>query len=505
MSTRHSSKALLMTFGAVLALSACGGNGADRVASPGEGAFPPPPPAAPPPSNPPPAEPPPSEPPPSGPAASCPEGFRNIGTIADFRACELPERIIGELTVPKAAGTVYAINGAVHVGEDMGGDGAAPKAGAREGILNIEAGVTLYASAGPDALVVNRGSKIYALGTAEEPIIMTAKIDVEGGATAETEGRWGGLVLAGRAPVNTCIGDFQPGTAQCETRIEGGDLGMYGGNSATDNSGTVQYMQIRYSGFAFSGGNELQGLTMGGVGSGTTIEYVQVHNSSDDGIEIFGGTVNGRRIVVTGASDDSLDIDSMWSGAVQFGIVVQRDSTGDNMNEWSGTNSSNTIPLTAEQYSNPHVANFTYVGRAGGTSGNGSGFTVNLGSRAEIYNTVVTRKPGGTGKGLTCLSVETPERGSTATLESVFFACPNNFNNEAAEAAFTAGVNTVAGNSTLTSVFVNGANETAVPAAANLPGKHPFLQQVDYIGGVKDANDTWWQGWTCGLTADTPC
>ena len=85
--------------------------------------------------------------------------------------------------MPKAAGTVYAINGAVHVGEDMGGDAAAPRAGAREGILNIEAGVTLYASAGPDALIVNRGSKIYALGTAEEPIIMTAKIDVEGGAT----------------------------------------------------------------------------------------------------------------------------------------------------------------------------------------------------------------------------------------------------------------------------------------------------------------------------------
>src|SRR5690606_9802015 len=162
MSMHHSSKALLMTFGAVLALSACGG-GADRVASPGEGALPPAP-SAPPPANPPPSNPPPTAPPPSGPAESCPTGFRNIGTIADLRACELPERIIGELTVPKVAGAVYAINGAVHVGEDMGGDAAAPRAGARAGILNIAAGVTLYAAAGPDALVVNRGSKIYALG-----------------------------------------------------------------------------------------------------------------------------------------------------------------------------------------------------------------------------------------------------------------------------------------------------------------------------------------------------
>src|SRR5690606_37162453 len=101
------------------------------------------------------------------------------------------------------------------------------------------------------------------------------------------------------------------------------------------------------------------------------------------------------------------------------------------------------------------------------------------GSRAEIYNTVVTRRPGGTGKGLTCLSVEhAADRGSTAVLESVFFACPNNFNNADAQAAFEAGVNTVAGNSTLTNVFVNGANESAIPAATGLSGKHPFFEQV---------------------------
>src|SRR5690606_2375358 len=99
----------------------------------------------------------------------------------------------------------------------------------------------------------------------------------------------------------------------------------------------------------------------------------------------------------------------------------------------------------------------------------------------------------------------TDGRGAAAVLESVFFACPNNFNNADSEAAFNAGANNVVGTSTLTSVFVNGANESAVPAVQNLTGKHPFFQQVDYIGGVKDANDTWWQGWTCGLTADSSC
>src|SRR5690606_19679481 len=104
-------------------------------------------------------------PPPSGgPAADCPDGFANVGTVADgsLRACRLPETIVGNLVIPQRDGTVYAISGRVTVGEDQGGDAGNPNAGAQEGVLTIEPGVTLYGSAGADFIVVNRGSEIHA-------------------------------------------------------------------------------------------------------------------------------------------------------------------------------------------------------------------------------------------------------------------------------------------------------------------------------------------------------
>lgn len=488
MSMRHSSKALLMTFGAVLALSACG-NGADRVASPGEGAFPPPPTTPPPP---PPTTPPPPPPPSDGPAADCPEGFANIGTVAGntLRACRLPERITGNFVIPQRDGTVYAISGRVAVGDDRGGDGNAPVAGAEQGILTIEPGVTLYGSAGADLLVVNRGSQIYAEGTASEPITLTARADIEGQTGPDSIGLWGGLVLLGRAPINACPGDTVSGTPECQEQIEGTD-GFYGGNAPRDNSGVVKYLRVKHSGFEVTANNELNGITMGGVGDGTTFEYVQVHNSSDDGIEFFGGTVNGRYIVVTGADDDSLDTDTGWDGSLQFGIVVQRAGGGDRMNEWSS--------IRREPYSNPKVANFTYVGRAGG----GAAITLNQGTQAEFYNTVVTRPAGGTDAGTQCLSIS--DENTTGTFGSVFFSCPTPFADQRAQDAFEAGTGNSTGTSTLGNVFVNGANETAVAAFQGLVGIDSFFQQVDYIGGVRNASDTWWQGWTCGLSADTPC
>ncbi|MBB1472422.1 MULTISPECIES: hypothetical protein [unclassified Luteimonas] len=487
MSMRHTSKALLTTFGAVLALSACGG-GADRVASPGEGAFPPPPPTAPPP---PPTTPPPP-PPTGGPAADCPTGFTNIGTVAEgsLRACRLPERIVGNLLVPERDGTVYAISGRVAVGDDQGGDINNEAAGAQEGVLTIEPGVTLYGSAGADLLVVNRGSQIYAQGTATKPITLTARADIEGQTNANSIGLWGGLVLLGRAPINACPGTTVSGTPECQATIEGTD-GFYGGNAPRDNSGIVKYLRVKHSGFEVTPNNELNGITLGGVGDGTVFEYVQVHNSSDDGIEWFGGTVNGRYIVVTGADDDSLDTDTGWNGALQYGIVIQRATGGDRMNEWSS--------IRREPYSNPKVANFTYVGRAGG----GAAITLNQGTQAAFYNTVVTRPAGGTGAALQCLSIS--DENTTGTFGSVFFSCPTPFADARAEAAFTSGTGNSVGTSTLANVFVNGANESAVAAFQGLTSVDSHFQQVDYIGGVRNAGDTWWQGWTCGLTADTSC
>lgn len=496
MSAQNSLKTLLATLSAVAALSGCGG--ADEVASPGEGAFAPPPPATTPPPPPPPST--------GGPAADCPASFINVGTLLDkagatLRVCQFPQSITGGLLVSNVAGTIYTLSGRTDVGQDQGGDFNAPSTTAADGVLTIEAGVRIYGSAGLDYLVVNRGSQLNVQGTASAPVIMTSRQSIEGSTTVDSIGQWGGIVILGRAPINNCEGQgTTPGTAQCQAQVEGTNA-FYGGNGAADNSGSIRYLRVQHSGFQVLPNQELNGITLAGVGSGTTIDHVQVHNSSDDGIEWFGGTVNARYLVMTGNDDDSFDTDAGYNGAIQFAIVVQRSNGGDRMNEMSS--------LTRAPVSNPKIANATFVGRAGG----GAGIIQNTGTNVQYYNTVVTKAAGGTGAGASCLDIDDAQpAGATSTkgsFNSVFFSCPTAFDDDAsgdAAAAFNAGVNNTAnGTSTLTATFVNGANETAVAAFGTLTSVSSFFQQVNYIGAVSNASDTWWQGWTCGLTADTPC
>jgi len=476
------SRTLLMAFGAALALSACGG-GADRVASPGEGAFPPGP------TNPPPPPPPPPPPSSGGPATECPTGFSNVGTIANntLRNCQLPAKVVGTLVVPKRDGTVYSISGRVDVGDDQGGDAANPAAGRSKGILTLEPGVTVFGSAGLDYVVVNRGSQIFAEGTATQPIVFTSRQSVEGETNVDSIGQWGGLVLLGRAPISNCPGTATPGTATCEAQVEGTNA-FYGGNQAADNTGTLKYVRVMHSGFQILPNNELNGITLAGLGSGTKLEYVQVHNSSDDGFEFFGGTANAKYLVATGNDDDSIDGDVGYKGSIQFALIVQRANGGDRMNEMSG---SDRTPAT-----NLKLANGTFVGRPNG----GAGIILNTGNNNQYYNTVVTGSKG-------CLDVDNANTGGS--FDSMSFSCVAPFDDDAdgaAAARIAAGSNNVIDKpSTLTATFVNGANESAVPAYGNLAAVSGYFTQVDYIGAVKDGNDNWWKGWTCGLDAATPC
>jgi hypothetical protein len=499
MSVQNNLKTLVATLSAVAALSGC--SGADDVASPGEGAFAPPPPVTAPP--PPPTSPP---PPSGGPAADCPTDFINVGTILDragatLRACQFPQLVTGGLLVPNLEGTIYTFSGRTDVGQDRGGDFNAPLSNATNGVLTIEAGVRIYGSAGLDYLVVNRGSQLNVQGTATAPVIMTSRQSIEGSTTIDSIGQWGGIVILGRAPISNCEGvGTTPGTAQCQAQVEGTNA-FYGGNGAADNSGSIRYLRVQHSGFQVAPNQELNGITLAGVGNGTTIDHVQVHNSSDDGIEWFGGTVNARHLVMTGIDDDSFDTDAGFNGAIQFAIVVQRAGGGDRMNEMSA--------LTRAPVSNPKIANATFVGRAAG----GAGIVMNSGSNVQYYNTVVTRVAGGTGAAASCLDIDDAQpvspTSTKGSFDSVFFSCPTAFDDDAAgdaATAFNAGTgNTANGVSTLTGTFVNGANETAVTPFGTLPSVDAFFQQVGYIGAVSDASDTWWQGWTCGLTADTPC
>jgi hypothetical protein len=495
---------LLALSASALTLAACG---SAEVASPGEGDFggtggggtvtPP-------------------APPPGTPAADCPTGFANVGLVAGgtLRACQLPQQINGALTVPLRAGTIYAISGRTSVGTDMGVDPASPIAGSVQGILTIEAGVRLFASGGSDYLLVNRGSQLFAEGTATNPIIFTSRQNVDGATTLDSQGQWGGIVLAGRAPQANCS---LVAPVTCTGTVEGTSA-FFGGNTPADNSGRLRYVQIKFSGFEISTGNELQGLTMAGVGSGTTVEFIQVHNSSDDGIEIFGGNVNLRRIVITGADDDGFDTDTGWRGGAQFGIVTQRPAGSTSRSagfEFSAAPAA--TPLASRYVSRPFISNWTLVGRNASIDAH----TVahfDTGTDATVINSVFTAATGSVAGCLAIADADTETSGVTFT--SVFMSCPISYrpgNEVLSTAAFTAGTNnTAAGTRTLTApaagttltnqvlTFINGANENAVtPVAA--ASVYSFFQNTTYIGAVQNASDTWWQGWTCGLTAGATC
>ncbi|MGV8929367.1 MAG: hypothetical protein ACOH1E_06420 [Brevundimonas sp.] len=449
-------------------------------------------------------------------AADCPTGFSNVGTIASntLRVCQLPQQINAALTVPLRAGTIYSISGRTSVGTDMGIDPAAPTAGSVQGILTIDPGVTLFASSGGDYLLVNRGSQIFAEGTAASPIVFTSRQNVEGTTTLDSQGQWGGIVLAGRAPQANCQ---LTAPVTCTGQVEGTSA-FYGGNTATDSSGRLKYVQVKYSGFEISTGNELQALTLAGVGSGTSIEYFQSYNSSDDGIEIFGGFVNLKHIVINGADDDGLDTDTGWRGGAQFGIITQRAPNATSRSagfEFSSAPAA--TPLATRYISQPKISNFTIVGRNSPTDAH-TVVHMDTGTDPTIINSVFTSVAGSAAG---CMAVNDADTlTSFPTFNSVFMSCGISYrpaNVAASTTVFTAGTNnTAAGTSTLTApaagitltntvvTFINGANEAAVtPVAAATV--YPFFQTTTYIGAVQNAADTWWQGWTCGLTAGKTC
>ena len=458
-------------------------------------------------------------PPPGTPAVDCPTGLANVGVVAGgtLRACQLPTTVTGALTLAVRAGTIYTISGRTEVGTDRGIDPTAPTPGSAQGILTIDPGVVVFASSGSDYLLVNRGSQLFAEGTPTSPIIFTSRQNIEGTTTANSQGQWGGIVLAGRAPQANCSVFPLVVPVTCTGTVEGTSA-FFGGNTPTDNSGRLRYIQIKFSGFEISTGNELQGLTMAGVGSGTTVEFIQVYNSSDDGIEIFGGNVNLRRIVINGADDDGLDTDTGWRGGAQFGIVTQRapGSTSRSAGfEFSSAPAS--TPLASRYVSRPTISNWTLVGRNSPTDAH----TVahfDTGTDATIINSVFT---GQTGSLAGCLAIADVDTGTSGVaFNSVFMSCPISYraaNVALSTAAFTAGTNnTAAGTSTMTAPttgvtitgqvlnFINGANETAV-VPANAPAVNPFFTAVTYIGAVQNAADTWYVGWTCGLTTGRPC
>lgn len=250
--------------------------------------------------------------------------------------------------------------------------------------LTIEEGVTIVAEADDDAvdyILVQQGAKIEAQGTAENPIVMTA--------TKTEAGAWGGIHICGYAHTNVSGGS---GLSEI------GDA-TYGGNDDTDNSGTLRYVRLEYTGYAFDSEHEANGISFYGVGNGTTVEYCQAYKGSDDGFEFFGGSVNIKNMVVVSCSDDSYDWTEGWDGCGQFLVAYQEaestlgydcdclmecDNNGDN--------------FSATPVAHPTLANVTLIGNGSDSQG----VRLRAGTEISLYNALISNKG-------QCLTTETTQ------------------------------------------------------------------------------------------------
>lgn len=425
--------------------------------------------------------------------------------------------------MPKLPGVLYSMNGRVNVGCD--GGFTAPTAtspvtsttiGCTSALtsdtnvnLTIEPGVILFGATGQSWLVVNRGNKLTAEGTATRPIIFTSQDNVAGFTTDSSQGQWGGVVLLGRGITTDCTAGGTVAANTCERKTEGApDLANFGGRDNTHNAGKMKYVQIRYSGFSLATGSELQALTTGSIGSNTELNYIQSHNSSDDGAEFFGGAVNMKYYVATGADDDSIDIDTGAQANIQFALLIQRAGKGDALMEMDSNDNGSDTPRTTIR-----IANFVGLQSLSSADNDSAALASTLfrgNSDTTLINGVIAspnneciRMDGRSAATLTARSVVLQCNAAkflgstggttnyTAQQVATFFGSGSNNNNDAFTTSFS-------------SLFINGANETGVRATDPTTFSSTFTL-TDYIGAVKDgsATSTWYAGWTCNSATAT--
>lgn len=441
---------------------------------------------------------------------------KNAFAISQSTLVYVDSTLRGEINdnITLSSEKVYGLDGFVYV----------------NGTLTIQPGTIIVGdTVGQNSvLCVNRGGKLIADGTPSRPIVFTSRA-IPG---QRSSGDWGGIVLCGRAPIN------QPGG---QTQVEGGiaDInpgkGWYGGDDVNDNSGILRYVRIEFAGIAVLPDNELNGLTLGGVGKGTTLEYIQVSYANDDAFEWFGGTVDAKHLIAYGTRDDDFDCDNGWNGRVQWGIVkrfqnIADQSTSEALEIDNDSKSSYNSPRTA-----PVFSNLTIIGPMQDTSwtpGNGptnynsrfgAAIQIRRAALASIYNSVIIGFP----RGIEIAQVPTmiaASQDSLAVRANSWYGWKNSWMNVAggtppsgfdpswiAQERFA---NTGDGSNPNNASLVNpwSTNSTFNPAPtsaapylttalwdAGLPGHFTdeFFTKVDYRGALSDdEQERWDTGWT---------
>ncbi|HEY1112442.1 MAG TPA: hypothetical protein VGE66_02740 [Chitinophagaceae bacterium] len=425
-----------------------------------------------------------------------------------------PEDMVltGKISADKTlkSGNTYKLRGIVYVV-----DGAK---------LTIEPGVTIQGEkSSRGTLVITRGTQILANGTADRPVVFTSD------AATPQRGDWGGVVILGKARTNATF-NGQAGVGEVEGGVNNAEgLGLYGGTDDNDNSGVLKYVRIEYAGYAFLPDKELNGITLGGVGRGTTIDHVQVSFANDDSFEWFGGTVDAKHLIAYKGLDDDFDADNGYSGRVQFGIVLRDSSIAD----ISGSNGfevdndaggSNSTPQTAPIFSNITVIGPRATAANAGNSNYKRGMHLRRNTAISIFNSIVMGWPTGL---LLDASTGTPTDANIGAGTMVFanniFAGNNSQFSYAASTSAPTGWNTQSlanyinrsggGNSVLASTADAGLvapfkydssvdfNPAAGSPAAtggdftNAKMTAGFFTSTSYRGAAA-VGDSWWKGWT---------
>jgi hypothetical protein len=299
-----------------------------------------------------------------------------------FVVCEVSGTLTSNATLNN--NVVWSMVDRVNVGNGNGAQTSSTKFA--NVTLTVEAGTQMMNKAG-SSLVVTRGSKIMAEGTASQPIVMSGITTTDNfGADEE----WGGLVLQGYAYHNKC-GDFKTETV-CNIAGEGAS-GFFGGFDNSDSSGSLKYVIVTEAGLEIANGDELNGIGFMGVGYGTTIDYVQVHNNKDDGVEFFGGAVDAKHLVLTAIRDDNIDWDEGYVGNIQYALIVQTQNQGKSSNHTFEMDTAGDANESDYQESNPTVANVTAIADLStatyGAGNIGDGIHLKKGSEGVFVNTLI--------------------------------------------------------------------------------------------------------------------
>ncbi len=378
------------------------------------------------------------------------------------------------------------------------------------GTLTIEPGTQVLGKQG-SSLVITRDAKINAVGTKEKPIVFTSSE----AAGQRLSGDWGGVVLLGRARLNVEGG---------ESFIEGFAAGSdertkYGGTDDAHDCGSLKYARIEFAGFKLINNSELNGLTVGGCGSNTELDYVQVHRGTDDGIEFFGGTTNLKHAIVSLTEDDGVDWDFGFSGKIQFLVVQQGGEIGNNGFE----SDSNEAEHNAEPRSAPQIWNATLIGRTAGGPEKSIGMTLRRGTAGKLNNFILQGFSAGAVDINNVATAEQYEQGNLALKSFIFWANKGPSNAEFAPMpnASSDGTNpdttnfnewtrlmeSTNGNQAVDPMLTDATNLTApnfMPKAGSpalnadkvtpIPSGDSFFTPAPFIGAV--GADDWTAGWT---------